>query len=75
MAAMLLNSARAIQVSVFVVRAFVELKKSVAQNNKVLRRLDALERSVIALDAETRGQFDQVYEAILGLMNSSSGKQ
>jgi hypothetical protein len=29
------------------------------------------EKSVAALDAETRKQFDQVYEAILGLMTAS----
>jgi hypothetical protein len=33
-----------------------------------------LERSVAALDAETRKQFDQVYEAILGLMTSGQRK-
>ena len=31
------------------------------------RRLETLERSVAALDADTRKQFDHVYEAILGL--------
>jgi len=35
------------------------------------RRLESLERSVAALDADTRKQFDQVYEAILGLMGSA----
>lgn len=68
MAAMVLNSARAVQMSVYVVRAFVELRQLAASNATTSRRLDALERSVAALDAETRKQFDQVHEAILGLM-------
>ena len=68
MAAMVLNSARAIQMSVYVVRAFVEMRQLAASNAATLRRLDSLERSVAALDAETRKQFDQVHEAILGLM-------
>ena len=68
MAATVLNSERAIQMSLYVVRAFVELKKSQDANAKVTQRLEALERSVAALDADTRRQFDQVYEAILGLM-------
>ena len=68
MAAMILNSARAVQMSVYVVRAFVELRQLAASNAATLRRLDSLERSVAALDAETRKQFDQVHEAILGLM-------
>ena len=60
--------------SIYVVRAFVELKKSYDLNAKVTRRLEALERSVAALDAGTRKQFDQVYEAILGLMGSGQRK-
>ena len=68
MAAMILNSARAVQMSVYVVRAFVEMRQLALSNAATLRRLDSLERSVAALDAETRKQFDQVHEAILGLM-------
>lgn len=68
MAAMVLNSARAVQMSVYVVRAFVEMRQLATSNAATLRRLDSLERSVAALDAETRKQFDQVHEAILGLM-------
>ena len=75
MAATVLNSERAIQMSVFVVRAFVEMKKSFDATARVTRRLEALERSVAALDADTRKQFDQVYEAILGLMNPAVKKQ
>lgn len=75
MAATVLNSDRAVQMSIYVVRAFVELKKSHDTNAKVTRRLEALERSVAALDAETRKQFDQVYEAILGLMGPAAKRQ
>lgn len=71
MAAMVLNSARAVQMSVYVVRAFVEMRQLAVSNSATLRRLDSLERSVAALDAETRKQFDQVHEAILGLMATS----
>ncbi len=70
MAAAVLNSARAIQMSVYVVRAFVKLRKLLASNSAMVRRLETLERSVAALDADTRRQFDQVYEAILGLMGA-----
>jgi hypothetical protein len=74
MAATVLNSDRAVQMSIYVVHAFVELKKAHDTNAKVTRRLEALERSVAALDAGTRKQFDQVYEAILGLMGSGRRK-
>jgi hypothetical protein len=68
MAATILHSARAVQMSVYVVRAFVRFRKSLASQNDLARELDALKRSIATLDADTRRQFDQVYEAILGLM-------
>jgi len=68
MAAMVLNSPRAVQMSVYVVRAFVKLREVLASNTTLARRLETLERSVAALDSDTRKQFDQVYEAILSLM-------
>jgi len=71
MAAMLLNSPRAIQMSVYVIRAFVKMRRTLASNAAMAKRLETLERSVAALDQDTRKQFDQVYEAILGLMGSA----
>ena len=70
MAATVLNSPRAVQMSVYVVRAFVKLREVLASNSTLARRLESLERSVAALDTSTRKQFEQVYEAILGLMDS-----
>ncbi len=46
MAATVLNSARAIQVSVFVVRAFIQLRETLASNEELARRLDELERKL-----------------------------
>ncbi len=60
--------------SVYVVRAFVKLREVLASTATLARRLEALEKSVASLDANTRKQFDQVYEAILGLMGSGSRK-
>ena len=68
MAATILDSSRAIQLSVYVVRAFVRFRKSLATHADLAKELDALKRSVATLDANSRRQFDQVYEAILGLM-------
>lgn len=70
MAATVLNSPLAVQMSVQVVRAFVKLREVLASNTTLARKLETLERSVEALDADTRKQFDQVYEAILGLIGS-----
>jgi hypothetical protein len=75
MAATILNSPRAVQMSVHVVRAFVHLRKALASNAVTSHRLAALEQSVAALDKETRRQFDTVFEAILGLMGPAPQRQ
>jgi hypothetical protein len=74
MAATILNSPRAEQMSVFVVRAFVKMRESLASHTKLARELATLKSRVDSLDADTRKQFDQVYEAILGLMSSAPRK-
>jgi len=61
--------------SVYVVRAFVKLRQALATNAAMARKLETLERSVAALDAGTRKQFDHVYEAILGLMGTGKQRQ
>jgi hypothetical protein len=63
MAATILNSPRAAQMSVYVVRAFVKLRQALASTTALSRRLETLELSVAALDADTRKQFDQVMTA------------
>ena len=68
------EQSQAVQMSVYVVRAFVKLREVLASNATLARRLETLERSVAALDMDTRKQFDQVYEAILGLMGSGPRK-
>ena len=44
MAATILNSPRAVEMSVFVVRAFVRLRELLASNTALARKLDELER-------------------------------
>jgi len=46
MAAMVLNSPRAVEMSVFVVRAFVQLRKTAHGGRELDKRLDDLERRV-----------------------------
>jgi hypothetical protein len=75
MAATIPNSPRAIQMSVYVVRAFVRFRMALSTGKDLARELDALKRSVATLDADTRRQFDQVYEAILGLMAAPGRRQ
>ena len=74
MAATILNSPRAVEMSVYVVRAFVKLRELLASNTDLARKLDALEKSVTTLDARTRKQFDEVYRAIRALMAPAANK-
>ena len=71
MAATILNSPSAVEMSVHVVRAFVKLRQALASNAALARRLDALEKSVSLLDAETRKEFTRLYKAILRLVGPS----
>jgi hypothetical protein len=50
MAATVLNSPRAIEMSVYVVRAFVQLRDTLSANAEIARRLDQLQRKVGAHD-------------------------
>jgi hypothetical protein len=61
MAASVLNSATAIEVSVYVVRAFVKLRELVLAHRDLARKLDALEQRYDA-------QFKVVFDAIRQLM-------
>lgn len=54
MAATILNSPRAIEMSVYVVRAFLKLREVLASHSELARKLEALERSVASLDASVR---------------------
>jgi hypothetical protein len=61
MAANVLRSPRAVEMSLFVVRAFVRLRRSLASNAELTRRLDDLEKKYDA-------QFRVVFDAIRQLM-------
>jgi hypothetical protein len=75
MAATLLNSPRATEVSVYVVRAFVRLREVLATNKELAKRLDDLEQATQALASQhhslarnTRAQLKQVFDALRELM-------
>jgi hypothetical protein len=74
MAATVLNSPRAVEMVVYVVRAFVKLRQVLASNTELARKLAALERSVATLDARTRRQFEAVYAAIRSVVAPAKGE-
>jgi hypothetical protein len=65
MLASVLNSPRAVQASVEVVRAFVRLREMLSTHRELARRLDELERRY-------DGQFKVVFEAIRELMTPTN---
>jgi phage regulator Rha-like protein len=67
MAATILNSARAVAMSVYVVRAFVELRTALMANAQLARKLDALEKTVAVLDADSRRQFRELRALVFSL--------
>ena len=74
MAATVLNSSRAVEMSVFVVRAFLKLREMLVSNTELAHKLEALEKSVASLDARTRKEFEEVYRAIRALMAPTATK-
>lgn len=74
MAATILNTPRAVEMTVYVMRAFIKLRQVLASNADLARKLEALEKSVASLDARTKKQFDEVYRAIQALMAPAATK-
>lgn len=75
MAAAVLNSPRAVEVSIYVVRAFVHLREALASNKVLAAKLDALEQKTELLSLQhdtfagnTRAQLKQVFDALRQLM-------
>ena len=59
--ASVLNTPRALEISIFVMKAFVKLRETISTNKNLARRLDELEKKY-------DGQFQEVFEAIRQLM-------
>ena len=62
MAATVLNSERAIEMSVFVVLAFVRMRRAIAGNRNILTKLTELERRLEGHDAEIHALMEAIRE-------------
>jgi hypothetical protein len=60
MAAGVLNSPRAIEVSIYVVRAFVKLRELLSSHKELGRKLDELEKRIEGHDEEIMGLFEAI---------------
>ncbi|HTS37594.1 MAG TPA: ORF6N domain-containing protein [Candidatus Solibacter sp.] len=71
MAATVLNSKRAIEMSIFVVRAFVQMRQSMAVNQHVVSKLSELEARLDSHDAEIQELVDALRELLAPLPANS----
>jgi len=55
-----LNSSRAIQVNVAIMRAFVRMREAMSSDRELTKRLDSLEKKYAAHDVRIRGIFDAI---------------
>lgn len=75
MAATILSSPRAVQMSVYVVRAFVRFREVLTSDASLAHKLEALERSLVDANAQTQRQFREVYEAIQLLQSNNDTRR
>ncbi len=69
MAASVLNSPRAVQMSVLVVRAFVRLRQILATHQDLARRLEALEREFVRRTDDHEEHIRRIYKVLDDLMS------
>ena len=82
MAATVLNSPRAVEMSLYVVRAFVRMREVLATHKELAKKLEALEKATEALALKhdalattTRAQFKEVIKALRALMTPPEPKK
>ncbi len=64
MAASVLNSDRAISMSVYVIRAFIEIREQIAANAVILKRLAEIDNTLLIHDASLR----DIYKKLMPLL-------
>lgn len=70
MAATVLNSKRAVEMSIFVVRAFVSMREALATNQKIIAKLRGLEERIGGHDVDIQ----ELVEAIREMMRPEPAK-
>lgn len=71
MAATVLNSKRAIEMSIFVVRAFVRMREALAMNQQIVAKLSELEQRLENHDAEIQELVSAIHELMAPLPASN----
>lgn len=71
MAASVLNSKRAIDMSIFVVRAFVQMRQSMIQNQHIVSKLGEIEARLDSHDGEIQELVEAIRELVAPLPSSN----
>jgi len=71
MAATVLNSKRAIEMSIFVVRAFVRMREALAMNQQIVTKLSEIEKWLEGHDVEIQELVDAIRELMTPLPSNS----
>lgn len=74
MAATILNTPRAVEVSVFVVRAFVKLRELLASHKELAQQLSELERRLDTHDGAIRSLMDAIRQLMTPLPRPTRGR-
>jgi len=75
MAANVLNSRRAVQMSIYIVRAFLRLREDLAPNATILRRLAEIDRALMVHDAALRDLYAKLRPLLLPAPNPPPKRQ
>lgn len=62
-----LNSDRAVEINIQIVRAFVRLRQMIASNKALTRKLDALERKLATHDVHIQSLFEAIRQLMTPL--------
>jgi hypothetical protein len=65
MAANILNSRRAVEMSVYVIRAFVRMRRELTANETVARRLAEIEKTLLKHDGALRDLYEKIRPLLL----------
>lgn len=57
-----LNSSRAIEVNIAIMRAFVKLRETLALHKELAKKLEELEKKIVHHDAQIQNIFDAIHE-------------
>jgi phage regulator Rha-like protein len=64
MLASVLNSQKAIQISIQIIRAFVEMRRFLIYNAQIFQRFDNIERNFLEHKLDSDKKFDKIFEAL-----------